>query len=125
MRVIMSDGHFDLERLKLPPPVAWAIGAAAIVSVFAIVAIMVNYASLNRDTTRRIENQFPPATYGTLSALIKTSGNACEKICSVDAVNTPLSTSTSIEVACAAPVNGCLTPQRYRINVQTTAEPQR
>jgi hypothetical protein len=115
---------FDTEHLSFGAPLAWAIGVAAIVSAFAVIAMIANYASLNRAAEQRIETQLPPTTYEAVGALIKASGNACEQICAISAVNS-LSPSNRIDVTCASAETGCRAPIRYRINVEASASPRR
>ena len=117
---------FDPDRVKLAPPLAWAIGAAAIMSVFAVVAIIVNYAPLNRDSERRVESDLPPASYDTIAALIKASGSSCARVCTVTAANA-LTVSNAVDVACALPddTGGCRTPAHYRITVEAASGPAR
>ena len=50
----LDEGRFDVGA-----PLAWAIGAAAVASVFAVVVIIVNYAPLNRESEKRIEAELP------------------------------------------------------------------
>ena len=125
MRAVMAERQFDVERLKLAPPLAWAIAAAAIVTVFAIIVMIVNYAPLNRESEKRVESELPPATFDTVSALIKATGNACPRVCSVSPVSS-LTPSGTLDVACAADgPRACSTPEHYRITVETAAGPQR
>lgn len=116
----------DEERLNLGPPLAWAIGAAAIASVFAVVVIIVSYAPLNRRSEQRVAADLPPSSYGAVGGLIKATGNACVRICSVSATSS-LSASTVLDVACASPdaANGCRAPVRYRVSVEAATGPQR
>ncbi len=120
--------HWLDDRLqRIGPPLAWAIGATAILTVFAIIVMIVNYAPLNRESERRIETELPVATYGTVSALIKAMGENCVRVCSI-APGPSLNSETTLDVACAAETtaNACLTPTHYRVSVEEVpASPQR
>ena len=121
----MTERDIDNERWRFAPPLAWAIAAAAIMSVFAVVAIIVNYAPLNHESEKRVETELPPATFDTLAALVKASGNACPRVCSVTPV-TSLTPSSTLDIACAnGPARSCDSPVHYRINVERAEGPQR
>lgn len=126
MRSIWWQKFLDEGRPKMAPPLAWAVAAAAIASVFAVVVMIVNFTPLNREDERRVETELPPGAYDTVSALIKATGNSCANVCSISALGS-LSASTMLDVSCASPdsPNGCLTPTHYRINVETVSGPQR
>jgi hypothetical protein len=116
----------DEEQPRLGPPIAWAIGAAAIMSVFAVVVMVVNYAPLNKESERRVESALTPATYEIVASIIRATGNSCTHVCSVSPVRS-LTPSTVLDVACAtsADANACQIPVHYRVDVQTFSGPQR
>ncbi len=117
----------DEGRLDVGAPLAWAIGAASVASVFAVVVIIVNYAPLNRESEKRIEAELPAVNYETVGALIRATGQACERVCSIGPGRS-LTSATTLEVGCAsrADANACLTPIHYRVSVEETpASPQR
>lgn len=125
MRAVMTERHTDEEPWRFAPPLAWGIAAAAIMSVFAVVAIVVNYAPLNREVEKRVGIELPPETFGTLAALVKASGNTCAHVCSVTPV-TSLTAASTLDIACSdARKRACDAPIHYRINVERNAGPQR
>jgi hypothetical protein len=117
----------DEGRFHVGAPLAWAIGAASIASVFAVVVIIVNYAPLNRESEKRIEAELPAVKYETVGALIRATGQACERVCSIGPGRS-LTSATMLDVACApqAEVNACLTPTHYFVSIEEAqTSPQR
>jgi hypothetical protein len=111
----------DEGQPRLGPPIAWAIGLAAIMSVFAVVVIVANYVPLNRESERRIDAALTPATYATISALIEATGNRCAKICSISSV-VSLTGVTQLDVACDSDIGSeCRVPIHYRVNIEAAA----
>ncbi len=99
-------------------PLAWAIAAATIVSVFAVVVMIVNYGPLNSASQEQIvQMELPVARYDAVSALIKAAGQTCSKVCAI----TPLSalSNAALDVACAPErqPNECTSPVHYTIAV--------
>ena len=106
-------------RRSADAPLAWAIGAAVIATVFAIVVMIVSYGPLNRTAKDDpIETALPAARYDAVKALINATGQACSRICAVTSANA-LSVSETVDVACASPSrpNDCVAPVHYRIAV--------
>jgi len=116
----------DTEHFRLGAPLAWATAAAAILSLFAVVTIIVNYAPLNKAAEHRVKTQLPPATYETVAALIKATGNECARICAISPVAT-LSPSHAVDVECAGEngAGSCRMPIHYRLNVEPNDGPKR
>ena len=112
---------------RLGPPLAWAIAAAAIVSVFAVVVMIVNYERLNSTTATQIKAELPSANYGAVAALIRASGRECLRVCTI-APSSALSLDTTLEVECATATapDACSMPTHYRVSVtESPAGPQR
>jgi hypothetical protein len=125
MQTIMWHDDSDEERPHLGPPIAWAIAAAAIVSVFAVVAIAVNYAPLNKQSAQRIERALPTTTYDTIAAMVRATGNNCAHVCSISAPSA-LGPETELDVACTPQSAGsCSAPQHFRISIAPKTGPQR
>ena len=121
--------HDDLdqerERPRLGPPIAWAIAAAAIMSVFAVIVIIVNYAPLNRASEQRIERALPSATYDTVAAMIRASGNSCTRVCAVTA-GSALGSPNELDVACQSDTaTSCSAPHHFRVTIEAKTGPQR
>jgi hypothetical protein len=126
MTTTMWHDDQDEERPRFGPPIAWALAAAAIMSVFAIVAIIVNYARLNGVSEQRVEHTLPATTYDTVAALVRASGNACVRVCSVSAANSTLGADTELDVACQTQTAAtCAAPHHFRISIATKTGPQR
>ncbi len=109
-------------RQGIGPPLAWGIGVAAIVSVFAIVVIIANYGPLNSATEEQlVRMELPSARYDAVGALIKAAGEACTKVCAIRPART-LSGTTALDVECASQdtQNGCAAPIHYKIAVSAT-----
>ena len=103
---------------RVGAPLAWAIAAATIVSVFAVVVMIVNYGPLNDASQNQIvQMELPAARYDAVSALIKATGQTCRKVCTIS----PLSSlaNAGLDVACAPEhqPNDCAAPVHYTIAV--------
>ena len=111
----------DVERRRIGPPLAWAIGVSAIASVFAVVVIIVNYAPLNTMSNEIIRAELPAARYGAIGALIKASGQACERVCGIEPADAR-SGPTALDVECGSGSgpSGCSAPIHYTIAVART-----
>ena len=120
------DDDLDEDRPRFGPPIAWALAAAAIMSVFAIVAIIVNYAPLNQVGEQRVEHTLPSTTFDTIAAMVRASGNECVHVCSVSAASSTLAADTELDVACESQTAAtCSAPHHFRISIEAKAGPQR
>jgi hypothetical protein len=104
---------------RIGAPLAWAIAVTTIATVFAIIAIIANYAALNgRGEAQLVQVELPASRYEAIGALINAAGEPCAKVCSIRP-EPNLSGATRLSVACApstAP-RSCATPLRYAIAV--------
>jgi hypothetical protein len=110
------------DRQGIGPPLAWGIGVAAVVSVFAVVVIIANYGPLNSATEEQlVRMELPAARYDAISALIKAAGQVCTRVCTLRPANT-LSGATALDVECATQrgPNECAAPIRYNVVVTAT-----
>ena len=126
MQTTMWHDNLDKEeRPRLGPPIAWAIGAVAVMSVFAVVVIIVNYAPLNRAGEQRVESALPPATYDTIASMIRASGNTCTRVCAVTA-GSALGSPNELDVACQSDTaTSCSAPHHFRVTIEAKTGPQR
>jgi hypothetical protein len=104
---------------RIGAPLAWGIAFAAVGTVFAIIAIVANYGTLNSEGQERLVRiALPSAHYDAIGALISATGEPCVKVCSIRP-EPNLAGETRLSVACAssASAHNCATPVRYAISV--------
>jgi len=106
-------------RRRIGPPLAWAIAATAVATVFALVVMIVNYAPRNSAGQEQIvRRELPAARYDVVAALIKAAGRTCPKVCAI-APGGSFSGASTLTIACSTQVrpSDCTTLGHYTIAV--------
>ena len=104
---------------RIGPPLAWAIAATAVASVFALVVMIVDHAPRDGATQEQIVRRaLPAAQYDAVAALINAAGRTCPKVCAIAPGGSPSGAST-LTFACSTQTrpDDCAALNRYTITV--------